>query len=175
MGAISGTAYAKWSWIEATSIDLNPRAPSVIKADFFTLPTPATGEEYDVVCLSLVLNFVGSLEDRGLLGFCVIGCILTSHAGEMLRLVNDHLKPDGLLYLTLPLATVTNSRYIDHARLRGILKACGFVEVRQHDSARLTYWLMRRSPQPSTTRRWAKKPIEGKQSGQRNNFAIVLK
>ena len=63
VGAIAGTSYAKWSsWISATYIDLNPRASHVHKCDFFDWPR---GEKYDMVGLSLVINFVGDLRMRG--------------------------------------------------------------------------------------------------------------
>jgi 25S rRNA (adenine2142-N1)-methyltransferase len=67
VGAISGTAYADCPDIVATSIDLHPQSETVTQADFFRLPTPLPAEAYDVVALSLVLNFVGSVEERGAL------------------------------------------------------------------------------------------------------------
>lgn len=68
VGAIAGTSYAKWSsWITPTYIDLNPRADHVHQCDFFAWPT---GETYDLVGLSLVINFVGDLRLRG-------ACMLT--------------------------------------------------------------------------------------------------
>lgn len=101
VGAIAGTAYAKFPWVSDTPIDLNPRSARVIRADFFQFPTPDMEEEaareaekehaqkmlvqeqegeaereememdgrwrakFDVVSLSLVVNFVGDLRERG--------------------------------------------------------------------------------------------------------------
>ena len=99
VGAIAGTAYAKFPWVSDTPIDLNPRSARVIRADFFQFPAPDMDEEqaqkaeeafllkqaekeeeeereemqmegrwrgkYDVVALSLVVNFVGDLRERG--------------------------------------------------------------------------------------------------------------
>lgn len=63
MGAISGTSYEKFPWIKTTSIDLNPQDPSkVSKYDFMKFPIPE--EKFDVIGLSLVLNFVGDLKQR---------------------------------------------------------------------------------------------------------------
>lgn len=69
VGAIAGTAYTKWSsWIDTTSIDLQPRAAHVAQSDFFDWPVPTSNHErFDVVCLSLVINFVGELKKRGTL------------------------------------------------------------------------------------------------------------
>ncbi len=52
------------------------------------------GARYDVIVLALVLNFVGSAEQRGVM------------LAECARL----LKPGGLLFLVLPDAAVSNSR-----------------------------------------------------------------
>lgn len=67
VGALSGTSYSKFtSSIVPTYIDLNPVGPNVEKADFFTYAPPKTAEEkFDVVGLSLVVNFVGDLTQRG--------------------------------------------------------------------------------------------------------------
>jgi len=49
-----------------TSIDLNPQAKHVQKYDFFDFPLPGPDDKlYDVLGLSLVLNFVGDLRKRG--------------------------------------------------------------------------------------------------------------
>ena len=65
VGAISGTSFADWAWIDTTCIDLNPQAPHVLKFDFFDYPVPPPDKLYDVVGLSLVVNFIGSLSARG--------------------------------------------------------------------------------------------------------------
>lgn len=90
VGAIAGTSYFTYlDMVDPTYIDLNPQATHVIQADFlqFPLPSDPTGL-FDVVCLSLVINFVGSIPDRT----------------EMLRRAHDFLEPDGLLFVVLPLA-----------------------------------------------------------------------
>ena len=94
-------------------------------------PLPADDEErFDVVGLCLVLNFAGDLNDRG----------------AMLVRAAELLVPRGLLYLVLPASCVTNSRYLDHDHLRRILASVGFDDVvRQRDTAKLTFWLVRRS------------------------------
>lgn len=63
VGAISGTAYKKYTSFEVVSIDLHPQADQVIQADFFDFPVPQT--PFDVVALSLVVNFVGDISKRG--------------------------------------------------------------------------------------------------------------
>lgn len=156
VGAIHGTTYEKFPWIQATSIDLNPLGPTVIKSDFFDFPVPKNKEElYDVVSLSLVINFVGSLPARA----------------EMLRRAHRFLKPDGHLFVVLPLACLTNSRYVDHERFRGILKTLGWEPVVQHDSAKLTHWLLQRCD--GDGKEWKRQEVRG--GAKRNNFCIVVK
>lgn len=88
VGAIAGTSYKKYKSIQPTYIDINPQADHVIKADFLEFPEPE--ELFDVVCLSLVLNYVGSIEDRA----------------EMIQRAHLFTQPEGYLYVVLPLACV---------------------------------------------------------------------
>ncbi|KAN0059731.1 25S rRNA (adenine2142-N1)-methyltransferase [Thecaphora frezii] len=160
VGAISGTSYEKFKWIHPTSIDLNPRSDAVQKCDFFDLPKPASEEDkFELVALSLVLNFVGDLRKRG----------------EMLLHAHHYLRPGGFLYLVLPLPCVTNSRYLTHDHLRSIISSCGYEVLVQHDSKRLTRWLLKRKKSPRN--KWDRQIYRKKElvSGpHRNNFAICL-
>ncbi|WFD45039.1 25S rRNA (adenine(2142)-N(1))-methyltransferase [Malassezia psittaci] len=172
VGGIAGTAYEKYKWIEATYVDLNPRAPHVHQSDFFDWPVPSAAERYDVVGLSLVLNFVGDLAKRG----------------EMLLHAHQYLRPRGYVYLVLPLACVNNSRYMTHDHLRAIIESAGYDVVRQDDSARLTRWLIQQrkpkrtksgdSPLDTVRRKYYDGTVFKKQElvagAQRNNFCIRL-
>ncbi|KAG5456015.1 MAG: hypothetical protein BJ554DRAFT_4360 [Olpidium bornovanus] len=67
VGALSSVNYAKESsWIAVTSIDLdNTHDVNVIKADFMEYAAPDSESGlYDVLSLSLVVNFVGDPVDR---------------------------------------------------------------------------------------------------------------
>lgn len=157
VGALSGTAYDKYDWIETISIDLNPRSDHVLKYDFFDFPFDQ--EKFNVVALSLVVNFVGDLTDRG----------------RMLMHAHNYL-PDqgGFLFLVLPLACVKNSRYCDHERLRAILTSCGWGNVvRQHDSAKLTHWLCKETSKKWDGKVWKKEEI--KKGISLNNFCINVR
>lgn len=162
VGALSGTAYDKYDWIDTVSIDLNPRNDHVLQYDFFDYPTPRKidQEPFDIVALSLVVNFVGDLADRG----------------KMLLHAHKYLPEDknGFLFLVLPLACVQNSRYCDHARLRAILASCGWGNVvRQHDSARLTHWLCEETSKKWDKKVWKKEEI--KKGVSLNNFCIIVR
>lgn len=130
VGAIDGKSYSKFQdWISTTCIDLNPMDDfnQVLKVDFFKFPIPQTEDEkFDVVGLSLVLNFIGDLKKRG----------------EMIRRSRKFLKQNGKLFIVLPLACLNNSRYLDSKRFELILNYLGFKLMKQHDSAKLTYWFL---------------------------------
>jgi 25S rRNA (adenine2142-N1)-methyltransferase len=66
VGAISGTSFADYKWIDTTCIDLNPQAEHVLRYDFFDYPVPPSDKLFDMIGLSLVVNYIGSLTKRGL-------------------------------------------------------------------------------------------------------------
>lgn len=179
-----------------TSIDLNPQGKNVQKYDFFDFPLPGPDDKlYDVLGLSLVLNFVGDLRKRGEFKPTSIrlppSCANlprptrlrpvpaahpsvhppTPHSAEMIRRTHAFLKPTGLLYIVLPLPCLTNSRYLNHDRWTAILATLGFAPVRQHDSAKLTFWLLKRTHAPDG-KVWKREEVRG--GVHRNNFTIVV-
>ncbi|KAF9921354.1 hypothetical protein FBU30_008639 [Linnemannia zychae] len=131
IGALSPHNYKKYSsWIKATPIDLNPQDPLITKMDFLEMPVPPNADQlFDVVCLSLVVNFVGDPTQRG----------------EILRHSTRFLVPGkGLLYLVLPLPCIDNSRYMDHELLVEIMTALGYKTlVRYHLAKKLAYYAFR--------------------------------
>ncbi|GAA5859947.1 hypothetical protein JCM1840_001811 [Sporobolomyces johnsonii] len=164
VGAIAGTAYADWPWISTVSIDLNPQAPHVLPYNFFDYPVPETDDDkFDVVALSLVMNFEGSLVNRG----------------HMLLHAHSYLRPSaslgGYLYIVLPLPCLTNSRYLSHDHFRSILASTGWDVIKQHDSAKLTYWLVRQREADAEGKRgdgkvWKREEVRA--GVHRNNFTV---
>lgn len=66
IGAVAPDNYKPYnSWITAKPIDLNPQHPDIQKQDFLMMKPPAKDDKFDIVCLSLVINFVGDPKDRG--------------------------------------------------------------------------------------------------------------
>ncbi|KAH8550679.1 putative methyltransferase-domain-containing protein [Umbelopsis sp. PMI_123] len=67
VGALSPFNYEKYKWINTTPIDLNPQHYLIHQQDFLQMSPPEKeGERFDIVCLSLVVNFVGDPVDRGM-------------------------------------------------------------------------------------------------------------
>lgn len=92
----------------------------------------------------------------------------------MLRHAHSFLKPTGYLYLVLPLPCISNSRYMDNDRLTGILATLGWTSVKQHDSNRLTFWLLKKLGDGKGDEKiWKKEEVRS--GAQRNNFCIVVR
>jgi len=99
----------------------------------------------------------------------------SADAGQMILRAHDFLKPTGLLYIVLPLSCVNNSRYLTHERFQAMLASCGFGKViKQHDSAKLTYWIIERTRESGWDGTVFRKE-EVLAGVKRNNFAILVK
>lgn len=153
-------------------IDLHSQHPEIEEQDFMTMQSPGTdriiNEGFDVVSLSLVVNFVSDAVQRG----------------EMLRRVEGFFRPvndDGdntheylpALFLVLPASCVSNSRYLDEPKLREIMESLGYDMMKRKLSPKLVYYLWQyRKPIEDTSKAFKKKEL--RQGRSRNNFAIVL-
>ncbi|PYH40674.1 25S rRNA (adenine2142-N1)-methyltransferase [Aspergillus saccharolyticus JOP 1030-1] len=152
--------------LEVTRIDLNSQEAGILKQDFMERPLPGSeGEQFHIISLSLVLNYVPDAVVRG----------------EMLKRCSSFLTkspPPGLsqracpcLFLVLPAACVYNSRYLTESRLQDILSSMGFVLARSKKSHKLIYQLWDYTGD-SNPRPFAKELLNpGKV---RNNFAIIV-
>jgi 25S rRNA (adenine2142-N1)-methyltransferase len=168
IGALRPDNYSRWTkWIDSTAMDLRSRAPGIIEQDFLTLDLspPPTGHRtrWDVIALSLVLNFVPSPSDRG----------------RMLRVAHSALAARGLLFLALPAPCVQNSRYLTNEHLLELLRAVGFEQIHERcrPGGRMAYWLLRKA-QPGLLEEQARAKFGRKQvlrtGNDRNNFCIVI-
>lgn len=178
VGALSpSNACSRSPLFSVTRIDLHSQNPSEIEEqDFMQRPIPegaeALGMEgFDVVSLSLVVNYVGDAVGRG----------------EMLRRVQKFLRrPCGMqgegtlgeivpaLFLVLPAPCVLNSRYLDEERLEAIMESLGYDLKERKMSRKLVYYLWRfEGPDKARWKAWKKEEL--KTGGARNNFAIVLR
>ena len=154
---------------EMERIDLHSQHSDIIEQDFMERPTFAAGDlnqqGFDIVSLSLVINFVGDPVGRG----------------EMLRRVASFLRPcsgqkSGLfpgLFLVLPAPCVANSRYLDEKRLNAIMGSLGYKAAKRKLSPKLVYYLWKyEAGKAERSKVFRKKEIRSGKS--RNNFAIVL-
>lgn len=68
MGALKHDNYHSCSaWIDTTPIDLRSRHPVILEQDFLLMDSEVEhNEKWDIVSLSLVVNFVPEPKSRGL-------------------------------------------------------------------------------------------------------------
>ena len=173
VGALrTDNACSKSGIFDVTRIDLHSQGAGIEQRNFMEMPVPTAEEReyeaFDIVSLSLVVNYVGDAVDRG----------------EMLRRVRHFLRtrkpelcmqePFPGLFLVLPAPCVTNSRYLNEDKLLEIMQSLGYVKVKKKMSTKLVYYLWRYEGQAERVGRGFRKE-EVRQGRARNNFAIVLR
>jgi 25S rRNA (adenine2142-N1)-methyltransferase len=153
--------------IQMTRIDLNSQGPGIEKQDFMERPLPTSDDErFDIISLSLVLNYVPDAVGRG----------------EMLKRITKFLRPSKeennttktlkpLLFFVLPLPCVENSRYLDEPLLLQIMSNLGFTKQYNKSTPKLCYYLFTWDSKV-TSRKSAKKKLRDKPA--MNNFCIVV-
>ena len=116
-------SYESTKWIDATYIDLLPVLPSIQKANILNYQSNVP---FDVICLSLVLNFEGCPMKR----FKIIqNCKL---------LLNNY----GYCYIVLPKPAIIESRYINEQEFLDCLRSLKFKCVDKHYSPKLAFFLL---------------------------------
>lgn len=86
VGALKPDNYASCSaWIEATPIDLRSNHPAIKEQDFLLMDEEENRAQWDFISLSLVLNFVPDVPNRG----------------RMLRMAHSMLRPGGYVFLAV--------------------------------------------------------------------------
>lgn len=163
-------SHSKLFEIERT--DLCSRDALIKEEDFLQRPVPSHEQlqsaGFDVVSLSLVLNFVENAIDRGR---------MLRKAGHLLRVCHEHGPPYSdyfpCLFLVLPAQCIQNSRYLDADLLRTMMDHLGFQCMREKQSAKLIYQLWRYERIEARAKQVFKKR-EVRSGSTRNNFAIVL-
>lgn len=175
VGCLSArNAISKSSIFKVTRIDLNAQEAAIESQDFMERPLPTSEDDkFDVISLSLVLNFVPEPAGRG----------------EMLRRTTKFLRertavdPTNPLskllpsvFLVLPAPCLANSRHLNEKRLADIMRCIGYTLVKRKLSTKLIYglWRLENTGIPYPSGILAKK-AEVNPGVTRNNFAILLK
>ncbi|KAI4686384.1 uncharacterized protein J4E84_005662 [Alternaria hordeiaustralica] len=155
------------SVINMTRIDLNSQGPGIEKQDFMERPLPTCDDErFDIISLSLVLNYVPDAVGRGemlkrITKFLRKGVAWTETADSVLP----------VLFFVLPLPCVDNSRYLDEDLFLGIMGDLGFTMKFSKNSSKLCYYLFTLTNEPKATTAEKRKIRDGPGM---NNFCIVV-
>lgn len=181
VGALDGYSYERYKkWIDPVYIDINPQSTNVIKQDFFDMKIPneeyldnvieedtninnKTKGHFNVIALSLVVNFVGDIYSRGLMLY---------KAQKFLP------KTGGYVYLVLPLPCINNSRYFNEELLIEITKEMGYKIVDKNSSPKLVFYLFEFIPTINNNKnnkplnRFPKRIVND--GSNRNNFCIAF-
>ncbi|MCJ1363281.1 hypothetical protein MMC16_002388 [Acarospora aff. strigata] len=165
---------------DVTRIDLHAQAPGILQQDFMQRPLPSfEGEKFDVISLSLVLNYVPDAGGRGAMLERTCSFLRTQEpqGPKAAQPLIDGFFPS--LFLVLPAPCVTNSRYLTEELLTAIMVSLGYTMLRRKMSAKLVYSLWRYQGREIGRRhrvegRKAFRKDEIRWGGKRNNFAIVL-
>lgn len=171
VGALStSNECSKSGCFDIERIDLSSQGKGIRKQDFMERPLPVNeSDRFDIISLSLVLNFVPTPQGRGEMLLRTLE-FLHSPARYSTSLAEEVFPS---IFLVLPAPCVSNSRYMDEARLEAIMSAIGFARTRSKMTNKLAYGLWRRtetSTQGSAS--FTKKEIRSGPS--RNNFAVTL-
>lgn len=179
VGALSiDNACSRSGMFDMTRIDLHSQHPDIKTQDFMEMPLPPEDtlqtDGYDIVSLSLVVNYVGDAVGRG---------EMLKRVGQFLRVdrhsdEQDESSPSSVfpaLFLVLPAPCVTNSRYLDEEKLEIMMSALGYVKAQRKLSKKLVYYLWRYvGVEAGPTGDVIFKKQETRSGAQRNNFTVVL-
>ncbi|KAL8791499.1 MAG: hypothetical protein Q9213_000116 [Squamulea squamosa] len=165
-------ACSRSGFFDVTRIDLHSQHPDIQTQDFMQMPVPSLEtletDGFDIVSLSLVINYVGDAISRG----------------NMLKRISSFLRNEGqsswekakygfpALFLVLPVSCVTNSRYLDEERLESIMVSLGYVKTRRKLGRKLVYHLWQYKAMSDLKVGFKKQEI--RPGGNRNNFAIIV-
>lgn len=170
IGALSvSNACSKSHLFDVQRIDLNSQAEGIMQQDFMERPLPRDAtEQFDILSLSLVLNYVPDPLGRGKMLLRTLDFLRIPQISQPLE---DYFPS---LFLVLPSSCVTNSRYMDEKKLESIMTSLGYVQVEKKLSNKLVYYLWRLDA-GKVRQGTAFKKEELRAGKSRNNFAIVLK
>ncbi|KAI3337326.1 putative methyltransferase-domain-containing protein [Xylariaceae sp. AK1471] len=168
VGALSTTnECSKSGFFHMERIDLNSQSDGILQQDFMKRPLPIDGAHtFDIISLSLVLNFVPDAQGRGDMLLRTLEFLREPHTME-----SHDIFP--CLFLVLPAPCVTNSRYMDEPLLERIMNALGYMKTHTKITQKLVYYLWRRTTRIST-KFPAFKKAELRSGSMRNNFSIAL-
>jgi 25S rRNA (adenine2142-N1)-methyltransferase len=177
VGALSiSNVCSKSGHFDVQRIDLNSQGDGILQQDFMERPLPkSAAEQFDIISLSLVLNYVPDAPGRGEMLKRTCQFLDTRHRIDRDAAVQAVFPA---LFLVLPAPCITNSRYMDEGRLGEIMGSLGYVLLQRKQTAKLVYYLWQLKSSPSDartktkTRKFPKKEVNP--GAGRNNFSVIV-
>lgn len=170
IGALSTSNACSTSGIfDIVHIDLNSQEPGIQQQDFMQRPLPKDkGDRFDILSLSLVLNFVPDAAARGQMLLRTL---------SFLREEGDGPSVDGALFpclfVVLPRSCIENSRYFTDVRFTELMALLGYSKIQSKLTQKLAYSLWRRATAlPTSHPSFSKQEINPGRT--RNNFVMTL-
>ncbi|KAK5111260.1 hypothetical protein LTR62_005288 [Meristemomyces frigidus] len=170
VGALStSNACSKSGLFDIQRIDLNSQAEGITEQDFMKRPLPTHDNElFDIISLSLVLNFVPEADGRGEMLKRTCQFLIARTLSDTLQAIYP------ALFLVLPSSCVVNSRYMNDERLTLMMASLGYVLLQRRLTAKVVYYLWQRRDGFSVKEQDFAKTQVNPGAG-RNNFSVVLK
>lgn len=178
VGALStSNVCSRSGHFDVQRIDLNSQGDGILQQDFMERPLPKSGaEKFDIISLSLVLNYVPDATGRGEMLKRTCQFLDTRHRIDRDPAVQAVFPA---LFLVLPAPCVNNARYMDEVRLGEIMNSLGYVLLQRKQTLKLVYYLWQLQGLPNEGKaktkpktKFLKKEVNPGPT--RNNFSIVL-
>ncbi len=172
IGALSTkNAYSQSNLFDIERIDLQSQSKEILQQDFMERPLPTSNaNKFDEISLSLVLNFVPTPQGRG---------AMLKRTCHFLDQSRAETLPENLqqffpaLFLVLPAACITNSRYMTEDRLTALMASLGYAMAKRKQTAKLIYYLWTLHKEADIEKQRFRK-VEVNPGRGRNNFSIIL-
>jgi 25S rRNA (adenine2142-N1)-methyltransferase len=171
IGALSTTnACSRSGLFDMTCIDLRSQEPDILEQDFMKRPLPENDSgRFDVISLSLVLNFVPTPAGRGEM-LRRTACFLRDIEGFVGTSLESSLPA---LFVVLPRPCVSNSRYFSDTRFDQLMAVLGYSRNQTKLTEKLAYSLWRKTNSGLILKKpFPKKVVQF--GNNRNNFSVVL-
>jgi len=174
VGALSSTnACSASPYFDVERIDLHSQEPGILRQDFMKRPLPdGEAQKFDIISLSLVLNFVPDAAGRGnMLRRTLRFLVESTESAEAEQ--NGETTPFPSVFVVLPRSCIANSRYLTEERFDELMTSLGFRKFSSRVTEKLAYSLWKRDASAQTEKaQFLKKQVNPGRS--RNNFAIIL-
>jgi 25S rRNA (adenine2142-N1)-methyltransferase len=161
-------AISKVPGVHLHRIDLKSTHPLIVEQDFMQLALPKSeSDKFDIVSLSLVLNFVPEHAKRGEM------LMRTTKFMKLQAKEDESTAGLPVLFLVLPRPCVTNSRYLTPNHLQAIMESIGYRLGKSRSSSKIFYSLWQYTGVVSASQISFKKRelVAGRA---RNNFCISM-